>query len=60
MRHGAAYVIGNSTYSWWAAALSYTKNPHVIAPRPWFYGQDEVPNLLPKDWKRVDGRHSSE
>jgi len=32
MRHGKGYVISNSTFSWWAATLTYTSNAIVVAP----------------------------
>lgn len=55
MRLGTGYVIANSSFSWWASFLSYTKNPAVIAPTPWFIGQDEPVDLIPPQWLRRNG-----
>ena len=57
MRHGHGFVIGNSSFSWWSAFLRYNREAKVIAPRPWFAGQDEPESLIPKDWQRQDGHH---
>jgi hypothetical protein len=53
MRLGCAYIIANSTFSWWGAFLSETNNPLVVAPNPWFIGQKEPAFLIPKDWIRI-------
>ena len=53
MRLGCAYVIANSTFSWWGAFLSEVDFPFVIAPDPWFIGQDEPLNLIPPNWIRI-------
>lgn len=50
MRYGSAYVIANSTFSWWGATLSHSMNPIVIAPGSWFTGMDAPKDLLPKHW----------
>lgn len=52
MRLGCAYVIANSTFSWWGAFLSRSNNPLVVAPDPWFTGQDDPPVLIPSEWIR--------
>jgi hypothetical protein len=54
MRFGVAYVIANSTFSWWAAFLSKKPNVEVIAPEPWFQGMDEPRDLIPSTWHRID------
>jgi hypothetical protein len=59
MRHGKAFVIGNSSFSWWAAYLRYDSSARVFAPAPWFIGQSEPEYLIPNDWIRRNGRHSS-
>lgn len=50
MRFGHGYVIGNSTYSWWAAFLSYSVTPDIVAPDPWFIGMDSPHRLIPDNW----------
>jgi hypothetical protein len=53
MRFGKGYLIGNSTFSWWGARLSYENEPEVIVPKPWF-AQAEVPlDLIPPKWKEL-------
>jgi hypothetical protein len=52
MRHGKGYVIANSTFSWWGAFMSYSTEPEVCAPTPWFVGQEEPINLIPTTWHR--------
>jgi len=58
MRYGESYVISNSSFSWWAAYLSYTLGAKVIAPSPWFQRIDEPIDLLPSDWIRVNPWHA--
>jgi hypothetical protein len=54
MRLGAGYVLANSTYSWWAAYLSHTKDPFVIYPTPWFSGMPEPSHLTPGGWLPIN------
>lgn len=49
------FVIANSTFSWWAAYLRNDKNSPVFAPDPWFTGLPEPANLIPNEWKRIEG-----
>lgn len=55
MRLGKGYVIGNSSFSWWAARLSFNEEAPVIAPTPWFIGQSEPTDLIPPNWIRMMG-----
>jgi hypothetical protein len=55
MRLGKGYVIGNSSFSWWAARLSRNQDAKVIAPSPWFIGQKEPAELIPPNWVRRMG-----
>jgi hypothetical protein len=57
MRLGKGYVIGNSSFSWWAARLSRNQNAKVIAPTPWFIGQNEPIELIPPNWVRRTGHY---
>lgn len=50
MRHGSAFVISNSTFSWWAATLRYSSSAKVFAPNPWFKGQESPKSIYMQDW----------
>ena len=54
MRLGRGYVIGNSTFSWWGAFLSYSQDHQVFFPTPWFKGTPSPENLTPEDWFPVE------
>lgn len=53
MRYGKDYIISNSTFSWWAAFMSYSKNPCVIAPEPWFVSGVDVSYIIPDNWDTI-------
>lgn len=57
MRHGTAYIIGNSTFSWWGAALSLNEGAKVISPRPWFRGSDTPNQLIPENWLEFEAHY---
>jgi hypothetical protein len=54
MRSCDAFIISNSTYSWWAAYLSQSAD--VICPSRWLNGlastQIPIETLLPNHWQR--------
>ena len=52
MSLGHAFVIANSTFSWWGAYKS--GSCHVVAPRMWFKGASPPSRLLPGDWHLVE------
>jgi len=54
MRFGSGYIIGNSTFSWWGAFLSYSPTPPTIAPSPWFIGLDNPRDLIPNEWMLIN------
>lgn len=53
MRYGGAYVIANSTFSWWAAFLRKNQLVPVIAPSPWFSGMPDPIQICPSTWTRI-------
>lgn len=50
MRLGDSYMIGNSTFSWWAAYSSYSGTPVVFYPAPWFKNLPPPSELFPLEW----------
>jgi hypothetical protein len=52
MRFGKAYVIANSSFSWWGAFLSLNQDSEVHAPFPWFKGMPSPNEILPPSWVR--------
>lgn len=53
MRYGSGYILANSTFSWWAAALSRISNASVIAPDPWFSNLVDPKELIPPYWTKM-------
>ena len=52
MSEGTAFVISNSTFSWWAARLSSAYLEDIIVPSPWFLHNDPVLRLIPSEWRK--------
>ena len=53
MRHGSAFIIANSTFSWWAAFLRFDQSARVIAPEPWFSNAESPHMLIPHGWVKL-------
>lgn len=53
MSKGDAYILSNSSFSWWAACLAENEHKLVIAPLPWFKHMPEPKGLIPSNWIRV-------
>jgi hypothetical protein len=56
MTQGDHFVIGNSTFSWWAANLAKNPTKIIVAPDPWFKGLPEPNGLIPPSWWRIDAK----
>ncbi|MCH2232321.1 MAG: alpha-1,2-fucosyltransferase [Crocinitomicaceae bacterium] len=53
MSQCSAFVIANSSFSWWGAYLSQAKNKVVIAPKIWFADKEknkQTSDLFPSSW----------
>ena len=48
-------IIGNSSFSWWAAWLNQNPDKRVAGPARWF-GDPKLsnPDILPDDWLKID------
>lgn len=58
MSAGPAFVMSNSTFSWWAAWLTARREPlaPIIAPRPWDETGTAKADLLDPSWIGLDTR----
>jgi hypothetical protein len=57
MRYGSGFVLGNSTFSWWAAYLNYSGSNLIVAPEPWFKSTDSPKHLIPEHWITVPAKY---
>jgi hypothetical protein len=56
MRYGRAYVIANSSFSWWGATLSYNEDAPIIYPTPWFKSIESPQELVSANWIARESR----
>ena len=54
MRLGKAFIIANSTFSYWAATLSVVDGSLIVCPRPWFRNLNDPTDLIDPRWRRED------
>lgn len=55
MSQSTCLVVGNSTFSWWAAMLG---NPAktIVAPTKWSVGMEDPDELIPDSWLRQESK----
>lgn len=58
MRHANAYILSNSTFSWWAARTSYATETMVVAPLPWFKNLRSPKGIIPNRWDTLEADFS--
>jgi hypothetical protein len=50
MKYFSAFLISNSSFSWWAASLRKDLSAPVIVPHPWFTSQPTSRELIGPNW----------
>jgi hypothetical protein len=56
MRSCKNFIIPNSTFSWWAAWLSDSRNKIIIAPKQWFPNSSihaDNTDIIPDNWIKI-------
>jgi len=55
MSQSSLLIVGNSTFSWWAAMLG---NPTktIVAPTKWSVGMEDPDELIPDSWLRQESK----
>lgn len=52
MSNAKRIIIGNSTFSWWAAMFG-CGDKKVVFPKPWFRNSEEPQGLIPPSWTGI-------
>ncbi|MHC4214239.1 MAG: glycosyltransferase, partial [Planctomycetota bacterium] len=61
MSRGKHFIIANSSFSWWGAWLSSSREKKVFAPDRWFNDTKlDTKDLVPDDWTRLHDSNCSE
>ena len=53
MRHAGAFVIANSSLSWWGAWLNPKIDKIVVAPHRWFAANYDSSDIVPSSWTQM-------
>jgi hypothetical protein len=53
MSLAGGFIIGNSSFSWWAAYMSENCE-FVLAPTKWFKSAKDPNDLIPPSWNRIE------
>lgn len=50
MSLGTYFILSNSTFSWWGAALSQKENVRVVVPKWWYADKRSPDQIYPPSW----------
>jgi len=50
MSQGKSFILSNSTFSWWAAALAGDEVQSVVVPKSWYADQRNPLDIYPPTW----------
>lgn len=54
MSQGQYFILSNSTFSWWAAALAQGSSKTVVAPKWWYTDRRSPVDIHPPEWIKVE------